>query len=222
MIDKIKCEKRIGNDIHKELIALFKKLQDGWIPPEHITEDEYNKVRENKLEYPDYYVGFVGFCSTFGSKYFGGYARGFKEDKITPRDIPNEAIRNLMDQIPNIKDVVFFNKDYLSANKSNIKNYMIYCDPPYQDTTKYKSGDFNYDLFWSWVRELSKDNYILISEYNAPEDFYSIWSKSVTTSLKVHEHEDRVERLFTYKSGKYYIEYVENNIRNNKDIEQSS
>ena len=31
MIDKIKCENRIGNDIHKELIAMWNKLQKGWI-----------------------------------------------------------------------------------------------------------------------------------------------------------------------------------------------
>lgn len=107
MIDKIKCDKRVGNDIHKELIALFKQLQTGWMPPMHISEEEYNKVRENKSDYPDYYVGLVGFNATFGSKYFGGYARGFKADKVTPRDIPNEAIRNLVAQIPKIHKVEF-------------------------------------------------------------------------------------------------------------------
>ena len=80
MMDKIHCKVRVGNDIHKELIALLKKLQEGWIPPSTISEDEYNSVRLNKENYPDYYVGLVGFCSTFGSKYFGGYARGFKAD----------------------------------------------------------------------------------------------------------------------------------------------
>ncbi len=38
-----------------------------------------------------------------------------------------------------------------------------------------------------------------MSEYNAPDDFECIWNKNVTTSLKVHKHEDRVEKLFTYK-----------------------
>ena len=57
MMDKIQCKNRVGNDIHKELIALLKKLQSGWIPPESISEDEYNKVRRNRDKYPDYYVG---------------------------------------------------------------------------------------------------------------------------------------------------------------------
>lgn len=45
---------------------------------------------------------------------------------------------------------------------------------------------------------MSKDNVVIISEYSMPDDFDCIWSKQVTTSLKVHEHEDRTEKLFTY------------------------
>lgn len=199
MIDKIKCEMRIGNDIHTELIEMFKALQNGWQPPLHISEEEYNLVRLNKEKYPPHYIGFIGFMSCFGSKYFGGYARGFKEDKITPRDIPNESIRNLLEQIPNLKDVKFTNKSYLDFNLGRMKNCVVYCDPPYQDTTKYKHNDFDYDVFWNWVREVSKNNYIFVSEYNAPEDFECIWSKEVTTSLKVDKHEDRIEKLFVHR-----------------------
>ena len=31
MIDKIKCNKKIGTDNHKYLIAVLKKLSEGWI-----------------------------------------------------------------------------------------------------------------------------------------------------------------------------------------------
>lgn len=48
------------------------------------------------------------------------------------------------------------------------------------------------------VEKMSKYNKVFVSEYNAPDDFDCIWSKQVTTSLKVHEHEDRTEKLFTY------------------------
>ena len=121
LIDKICCKKRIGNDVHKELIALFNAVQNGYQPQLHISENEYNAVRDNKENYPEHYVALVGFCATFGSKYFGGYARGFKADKVTPRDIPNEAVRNLLDQIPHIQDVKFVSRDYLSFDKSKIK-----------------------------------------------------------------------------------------------------
>ena len=202
MIDKIKCENRIGNDIHPQLIAMFNELQKGWRPPSHISEEEYNKVRENKEMYPDYYVGFVGFNSTFGAKYFGVYARGFKADKVTPRDISNEAYRNLMKQLPDIMDVKFVCSDFLDNEYCELKDALIYVDPPYQDTTKYATDSFDYEKFWDWCRKMSEYNKVFISEYHAPDDFERIWSKQVTTSLKVHEHEDRIEKLFTYRSEK--------------------
>lgn len=158
MMDKIQCKNRVGNDIHKELIALLKKLQSGWIPPESISEDEYNKVRRNRDKYPDYYVGLVGFCSTFGAKYFGGYARGFKEDKITRRDMPNESIRNLMKQIPLIQNVKLICKDYLEIDMENLHNALIYCDPPYRNTTGYSSSKIDYEKFYEWCREVAKTN----------------------------------------------------------------
>ena len=198
LIDKIHCKERIGNDIHPQLIAMFNELQKGWQPPSHISEEEYNKVRENKELYPDYYVGFVGFNSTFGAKYFGGYARGFKADKITPRDISNEAYRNLMKQMPQIMDVSFLCSDYKYNKYCDLQNALIYCDPPYQDTTKYATDTFDHDEFWNWCRKMSQHNKVFVSEYNAPDDFDCIWYKQVTTSLKVHEHEDRTEKLFTY------------------------
>ena len=46
VIDKIKAEHRIASDSNKYLIALFQHLQDGGELPEHITREEYNKVRE--------------------------------------------------------------------------------------------------------------------------------------------------------------------------------
>lgn len=203
MIDKIQCNNRIGNDIHKELIALLQKIQSGWIPPDTISEEEYNAVRLHKEDYPDYYVGLVGFCSTFGSKWFGGYARGFKADKVTPRDIPNEAIRNLMAQVSQIQGIKLICKNYLDIDMSKLHNALIYCDPPYQGTTKYFTKDFDYEKFYDWCREVAEANIVCVSEYQMPEDFTCIWQKTVTTSLKVQKHEVRIEKLFMLHPEKY-------------------
>lgn len=121
MIDKIKCEHRVGNDIHKELIAMWIALQNGWKPPEFISEEEYNKVRINRKDYPDYYVGYVGFHATFGSKYFAGYARGFKADGKTPRIQSKETYDNTMKQIPNIQGIKFINKNYLDIDMRKLR-----------------------------------------------------------------------------------------------------
>jgi hypothetical protein len=111
MIDKINCKFKYGADIHKELICLLQYASNSKPFPETITEEEYNQVRLNKELYPAWYVGLVGFCGTFGSKYFGGYARG-NDAKGNKRDIPNEAIRNLVCQQPKLKNCIFINKSY--------------------------------------------------------------------------------------------------------------
>ena len=202
MIDKIQCSFRIGNDIHPQLIAMFNALQNGWVPPSHISEEEYNSVRLNKESYPDYYVGYVGFNSTYGAKYFGGYARSFKSDGVTPRDQSNEAYRNLINQLPNIMGVKFICSDYLNNQYCNLKNSVIYCDPPYLGTTKYSTETFDYESFWNWCRKMSEHNKIFISEYNAPGDFKCIWEKEHLANFDHNRGNDtnkkiRIEKLFT-------------------------
>ena len=53
------------------------------------------------------------------------------------------------------------------------------------------------------VRDVSKNNFVFVSEYNAPKDFDCIWSKECKTLLdsnKSIEYKDnvRIEKLFTY------------------------
>ena len=212
MMDKIRCKNRVGNDIHKELIALLQQIQAGWQPPETITEDEYIQVRDNKKDYPDYYVGLVGFCATFGSKYFGGFARGYKADKVTPRDYANEAIRNLKTQAPFIQGVKLICNDYLDIDMNRLHNAVIYADPPYKNTTKYSTDGFDYERFYKWCREVGKTNILCISEYNMPNDFSCIWQKSITTSLdksnERHLQDNRIEKLFMLHPEKYGLKEV--------------
>ena len=162
MIDKINCKKRIGSDIHKELIALLQYAQDiNNVLPQHISEEEYISVRNNKEKYPSWYVGLVGFCATFGARYFEGYARSMKADKVTPRDMSNEAIRNIEKQRENLININFANKSFLELKKDEIKGYVIYCDIPYRNTKKYATKNFPYDEFYKWAKDLSKNNIVM-------------------------------------------------------------
>ena len=203
MIDKISCNNKFGCDIHEELIELLKYIQNtNNVLPITITEEEYNKVRLNKDKYEKWYIGFIGFCATFGAKYFGGYARGFKEDKITPRDIPAESIKNIEKQRKNLQNIKFKCCSYDEINK-NIKDFVIYCDPPYKGTLKYTT-DFDYDKFYKWCKEMSKTNIVLISEYWMPEEFECIWEKKTTVRIDSNKKSkdkkmERTEKLFIYR-----------------------
>lgn len=203
LIDKIVCDNKYGSDINKYLIALLQQVQkDITIIPDHISEEEYFKVRDNKTEYPDWYVGLIGFCATFGAKWFGGYARGFKSDGITPRDLPNEAIRNLKKQAKHLQGITFNCCSYEDIN-IDIENFVIYCDIPYKGTIKYENKNiFDYEKFYEWCIKMSQHNKVLISEYYMPEDrFECIWSKDTKVMIDSNKTNGsiRTERLFKVK-----------------------
>lgn len=198
IIDKINCKNRYGSDIHKYLIALLKQAQiDTSVFPKTISEEQYKLVRANSENYPNWYVGLVGFCS-FGGKWWGGYPRGYKNDKVTPRDICNETIRNLIKQAPRLKDIHFKCCDFRDINK-NIKGYVIYEDIPYKDTTKYATEQFSYEEFYDWCRMMSQNNIVLISEYNMPDDFECIWSKDLMCTLDKNSRTNKVEKLWKWR-----------------------
>lgn len=202
MIDKIKHHNKIGCDIHKELIALLQYAQENELP-DTITEDEYTTVKNNRSDYEEWYVGLVGFCGSFGAKYFGGFARRYNKDG-TLFDVPRQAINSLRRQsrLDNFKNIKFTNDNFLDLPKDKIKGYVIYCDIPYKGTTKYKTEEFPYEEFYEWCKEMSIHNTVLISEYNMPDDFECIWEKELKTSLGSGVNKDsdrnRIERLYTY------------------------
>ncbi|MFC0903687.1 DNA adenine methylase [Clostridium sp. MT-14] len=203
MIDKIQCANKIGCDIHEELIELLKYAQHNELP-ETVSEDTYKKVKNNKDKYEKWYVGLVGFCASFGAKYFGGYARRYNKDGVL-FDVPRQAINSLRKQSKTIefKNTKFIHSNFLDLPIDKINNYVIYCDPPYKNATKYKTKDFPYEKFYQWVKKISIHNVVLISEYNMPEEFTCIWKKKLKTSLGSGVNKDsnkiRVEKLFTYK-----------------------
>lgn len=132
---------------------------------------------------------------------FGGYAGIVKTKVGTIRNYYDESIRNILKQTLHIQDVEFKCVDY--TYYKDLKNTVIYCDPPYQGTTQYDyNKSFDYEKFWSWVRELSKDNIVLVSEYNAPDDFNCIYEKTLTTTLDKNSRKKDTEKLFVHSSIK--------------------
>lgn len=150
-------------------------------------------MKENK-EYIKHLTGFVGFLCSFGGKWFGGYAKNNKGDNYADR-----GSRMLLKQLPNIVGVKFEHKDYRDIIFN--EKCIIYCDPPYEGTTKYK-GDFNHTEFWEWCRIKTREGHkLFVSEYNAPEDFECVWKMQVGTKLNRNKEQKRVEKLFIYKNN---------------------
>ena len=202
VIDKV-VGNRIGADSHYYLIEMWKALCNGYFQPFKVTKEQYNHIRDNKDAYQPFEVGYVGFNCSYSGKWFGGYAGEVKTKIGTIRDYQDEAIRNIKIQINNLKGVQFYNKSYdeLEIPPESI----IYCDIPYQNTTKY-TGDFNHNKFWDWGRLMSKSGHkVYVSEYDAPNDFECIWKKEAKSSLSANGisggNKISIEKLFRYKDG---------------------
>ena len=181
---------RIACDLNPDLILLWKAVQDGWLPPETVTEDEYKKLKHKPSSA---LRGFAGFACSFGGKWFGGYARKKEEYNFA------RAARNSIIAIaPKLKDVLFQCADYTNIRPTGS---LVYCDPPYENTTSYAgSGKFDSTKFWDTMRRWSADNLVLVSSYEGPKDFVSVWEKEAPTTLagglNGAQRVRKIERLF--------------------------
>ena len=206
IIDKIPFNIRKGYDKNPYLISLLDYVSRGGLLPETISEKEYYNVRDNKNDHPNWYVGLVGFCASFGGRFFEGYPRGNKSDG-TPRDYTNEAIRNIEKQRDNIRGIIFDCCDYSELDLREIK-CLVYCDPPYFNSKPYKEnllGSFSHFDFWEWVSDQSEYNPVIVSEYDAPDDFICIWEKQMKVNLKQDKSKISTEKLFI--DNKWINEY---------------
>ncbi len=180
----------LASDIDPDLIILYKAVSKGWIPPETFTEEQYRKI---KNESPSPLRSYAAFALSYGGKKWGGWRR----DKQGKRNYVKEAYNNAIKQFPQLRGINFQCCSY--ENLTIPDNSIIYCDPPYENTTKYK-GTFNYNNFWNWCRKMSISNEVYVSEYNAPEDFICLWQKSVPSSLTQNTGAKyNIEKLFTLK-----------------------
>lgn len=191
---------RLANDLNYYLIELFRAIQAGWIPPRVVTEDEYKEIQANPSRYPAELVGFVGIGCSFGGKWFGGYARGGKNANGQPRNYANESCKSLLKQRDSLKGVCITCYDYSRLHIPPAS--IIYCDPPYANTEKYKDGDFDYPQFWDWCRfQVRAGHRVFVSEYTAPPDWKCVWSKEVCNTLdKDTGSKKGVEKLFIHNT----------------------
>lgn len=205
IIDKIKCEKRIGSDINEDLISLLKYVQldnDISIAPSECTFEHYAEVREDRKlgtnKYSPEYIALIGYMASFGGRYWdGGFARNRRSDDRNSSTVKYQSnLKNLKTQAPNLAGINFDCCDY--TKYSNYKNCLFYFDPPYKGTKRYSKQSIDYEEFYDFLRELSKNNIVLTSEYNMPGDFKCIWQKERNVQQKSDRiYADKVvEKLF--------------------------
>ena len=182
----------VASDIHDDLIELYRAIRLGWEPPTYVTEEEYSECHWRATEGDvDEFVTFVGFAASWGGKWFGGYARG------EVRNYVDEAARSLKTKVERCGTTEFQSLHYQNLD---VKDAIIYCDPPYLHTTGYTSSEFfDSGSFWRWAeKEVMKGNTVYVSEFDAPSSWVSIKEFDHFDSLS--SRRSLVDKLFKHMS----------------------
>ena len=199
VLGEVKAENRYASDANPWLITMWKALQDGWVPPETVTKEEHQWYKKNRPR-DDPMTAFVGFGCSFGGDWSGGYAR----DK-TGHNYAKGSSSSLLKQLPSIRTAHFSHASYKDLNPENA---FVYCDPPYQNTTAYGDVEpFDHDEFWQVMRDWSKKNIVIVSEYAAPDDFVCVkeFQSKMGLRNKAQDQEVRSEKVFVHESIAHQI-----------------
>lgn len=182
-------------DSCKDLILLWKSLKaDTFKFPKSVSERTWLRYKNDKT--PSAMRAFIGFGCSFGGIWFSTYAQKYYKHAIYRAPVVKESTRSCQKMVPRIKKINTIGcKDY---KQHHLKNFLIYCDPPYSNTSGYKAvNSFNNNEFWDKVREWSKNNIVIVSEYTAPKDFKCIWKKKRVESGSLTKFRtSKTEKLF--------------------------
>ena len=170
--------KYIGGDRNPNIIKMWKALQRGWVPPTKCSRTKYKKLKPLAFR-PTRSVSldtiFLGFACSYRGSFFSTYCPG---NNIKHQQ---QSARSIGKQIKNVKLVA---GGYSETTPPQLKNYIIYCDPPYRDTlNKYQIGHqhdsfFDYPQFVQWCSRMSKNNMVFVSEYSKPcKNSRLVWKK---------------------------------------------
>jgi len=194
MIDKVPNNfQRIGIDYNAHTIEALIAIRDLVDKlPNEVTVEHYNLLKGTA---PDPITSLIRFGASFGGKFENGYARR------NGKSMWGECVRNSKKQSPKLKGIELIHDSYDAY--TDFENCLIYCDPPYEGTTSYKTGDFNSYEFWEYVRFMSEKNLVFVSEYKAPDDFICVWEGEIKTNFASQRDEathKAVEKLFKFSS----------------------
>lgn len=173
MIDKVTDCHRIGADNNGPLIAMWKALCNGWTPPTCLTIRQYEHLRGmRRLQKP--LVGWAGTVASHKGKWFGGFAH-YTVSADKARNYYAEHRLNVMRQVKLLCGVEWIHSPFhrLEIPRKSV----VYCDPPYEDSTGYHSG-FDHTAFWEWDGTV-KAREVFVSEYRAPAGWKEVWSRPV-------------------------------------------
>ncbi len=209
-MDRIRCGRRVGLDGNPYLITFWEELLSGYVPPDCISEDEYNNYKR-KIKRGDFStdrleaaaIGFAGIACAFSGSWYAGYSKADGRNRCA------EAKRAVLKQLDKLSEVEFIYADYKKSHEYLTRRAVIYLDPPYATVPNlYQGSNIKYDPkeFWEYALFLSTLGHIVyVSEYTSPDDprIACVWSKDVKVCAHQISTKKRVERLYKVNGVAY-------------------
>lgn len=170
-----------GADIVPDLILYWQAVQDGWLPPEWISREEYETLRTAP---PSPLRAFAGFGCSFGGKWFGGYGAQKVDQKHPTGHVSHGSRKITAQKAKGMRGARIVQCDY--RHWAPGPDAVVYCDPPYAGTTGYDGTDgWDPEEFWATAERWARGGaVVLVSEYRAPEGWRSVWSAPARASLR--------------------------------------
>ena len=174
----------VGSDANPDIIKALIAIRDKphLLPKNNkeYTEEDYRNRKPSPL---------APFAYSVGGKMWGGWRRGDSRDYVA------EAYRSAQKQSEKLRYKQFYDCAYHELDLGSCE-MIIYCDPPYEGTTKYKFS-IDREHFWNWCREKSSEGHeVFVSEYKAPDDFELISEYKHNALSSRYGSRKSIERLF--------------------------
>lgn len=150
---------RWGSDAHRELISLWKTLQEGWRPDAEPDPLEYVRMANDPTYGEPHMRAYTAHALSFKAAYF-------QKGRPSNLDGGRRAFNNLRNEhsIAMIQDVHFGVKDYREVSPEICfgRRTVIYCDPPYDNTSAPGCGyPFDNQEFWIWAETQSLNGHLV-------------------------------------------------------------
>jgi len=199
---------RIANDKNYAMVSLLHALGNlGWTPPETMTKSEWQLImkKENDLAImpvlEQALFAFAATGPTFGSMWAGAWA---KDDDDKPKGTRYRQARDAaLEDAPGLRGIKFHGGSFDAFAFPD--RSLIYCDPPYVNTTEYEGSKVTIKVgeslgknnwraakFWKWCDMLvdARGCDVFVSEYRGPAagDVYGkIWTQELTTKYSAQQ-----------------------------------
>jgi DNA adenine methylase len=193
------------SDVSVPLISLYQAVRSGWNPPRHLTREEH--ARAKYLPDTDPLKGFAGFACSYAGNFFAGYV-GIQKvySKSHPNGMNQDPIRHASKSLlldcrgGLLEECKFTTADFLSVRPEQGRFESIYCDPPYEGTTKYRgTPEFDHEKLWVRCKHWAiLGTRVFVSELSCPIEHEVVFEKSYEArcGYKGQKNGHKTEKLF--------------------------